>query len=144
MKMNPSLGCRCRREQTGSEKQWHGGLSHEKKNINFLGDLSYADNHPNHDNVRWDTWGRFVERNNAYEPWIWATGNHELDYAPELGEMEPFKPFRHRYHVPYKASGSTEPFWYSVKIASAHIIVLASYSAYGKYTPQYEWLEALM
>jgi len=47
------------------------------------------------------------------------------------GETEPFKPFKHRYHVPYKASGSTEPFWYSVKIASAHIIVLASYSAYG-------------
>lgn len=49
------------------------------------------------------------------------------------GETEPFKPFRHRYHVPYKASGSTEPFWYSVKIASAHIIVLASYSAYGNF-----------
>ncbi|CAJ1956961.1 unnamed protein product [Sphenostylis stenocarpa] len=108
----------------------------------FVGDLSYADDHPNHDNVRWDTWGRFVERSTAYQPWIWATGNHELDYAPELGETEPFKPFRHRYHAPYQASGSTEPFWYSVKIASAHIIVLASYSAYGKYTPQYEWLEA--
>ncbi|KAL9322311.1 hypothetical protein ACSQ67_010364 [Phaseolus vulgaris] len=115
---------------------------HKGQAVLFVGDLSYADNHPNHDNVRWDTWGRFVERNTAYQPWIWATGNHELDYAPELGETEPFKPFKHRYHVPYKASGSTEPFWYSVKIASAHIIVLASYSAYGKYTPQYEWLEA--
>ncbi|BAT95532.1 hypothetical protein LR48_Vigan02g125000 [Vigna angularis] len=66
-------------------------IESRKKNSNFLGDLSYADNHPNHDNVRWDTWGRFVERNNAYEPWIWATGNNELDYAPELvslGEEE--------------------------------------------------------
>ncbi|KOM39937.1 hypothetical protein LR48_Vigan04g013500 [Vigna angularis] len=27
MKTNPSLGCRCWREQTGSEKQWHGGWS---------------------------------------------------------------------------------------------------------------------
>ncbi|XP_074557026.1 purple acid phosphatase 2-like [Curcuma longa] len=57
------------------------------------------------------------------------------------GETEPFKPFRHRYHVPYKASGSTAPFWYSIKRGSAYIIVLASYSAFGKYTPQYRWLE---
>nr|KYP39952.1 Purple acid phosphatase 2 [Cajanus cajan] len=108
----------------------------------YVGDLSYADDHPNHDNVRWDTWGRFVERSTAYQPWIWTTGNHEIDYAPEIDEPEPFKPFRHRYQVPYKASGSTQPFWYSIKMASAHIIVLASYSAYGKYTPQYEWIKA--
>jgi len=57
---------------------------HKGQAVLFVGDLSYADNHPNHDNVRWDTWGRFVERNNAYQPWIWATGNHEIDYAPEL------------------------------------------------------------
>ncbi|XP_051147063.1 purple acid phosphatase 2-like [Andrographis paniculata] len=106
----------------------------------FVGDLSYADNYPNHDNVRWDTWGRFVERNAAYQPWIWTAGNHELDFAPEIDETEPFKPYTHRYHTPYKASGSTKPLWYSIKRASAYIIVLSSYSAYGKYTPQYEWL----
>ncbi|KAJ8767115.1 hypothetical protein K2173_013512 [Erythroxylum novogranatense] len=98
----------------------------------FVGDLSYADNYPNHDNVRWDTWGRFVERSVAYQPWIWTAGNHEIDFAPELGEMEPFKPYSH----------SSAPFWYSIKRASAYIIVLSSYSAYGKYTPQYKWLEA--
>uniref|UniRef100_A0A7N0T7D1 Purple acid phosphatase n=1 Tax=Kalanchoe fedtschenkoi TaxID=63787 RepID=A0A7N0T7D1_KALFE len=107
----------------------------------FLGDLSYADNHPNHDNVKWDTFGRFIERSAAYQPWIWTTGNHEIDYAPEIGETKPFKPFTHRYHTPYKASISTAPHWYSVKIGSAYIIVLSSYSAYGKYTPQTEWLE---
>ncbi|XP_062076851.1 purple acid phosphatase 2-like [Humulus lupulus] len=107
----------------------------------FVGDLSYADNYPNHDNVRWDTWGRFVERSVAYQPWIWTTGNHEIDFAPEIGETKPFKPFTKRYHVPYNASGSTAPFWYSIKRASAHIIVLSSYSAYGKYTPQNTWIE---
>ncbi|XP_072988090.1 purple acid phosphatase 2-like [Typha latifolia] len=122
-------------------------LSHYESNpkaeaVLFVGDLSYADNYLNHDNVRWDTWGRFVERSAAYQPWIWTAGNHEIDFAPEIGETEPFKPYRHRYHVPYKASGSTSPFWYSIKRASAYIIVLASYSAYGKYTPQYKWLEA--
>ncbi|KAL9675989.1 hypothetical protein QQ045_004200 [Rhodiola kirilowii] len=122
-------------------------LSHYQNNpasgqtMLFMGDLSYADNYPNHDNVRWDTWGRFVERSNAYQPWIWVTGNHEIDYAPHIGETKPFKPFTHRYHVPYKASNSTSLHWYSVKIASAHIIVLSSYSAYGKYTPQTVWLQ---
>lgn len=107
----------------------------------FVGDLSYADNYPNHDNVRWDTWGRFVERSVAYQPWIWTAGNHEIDFAPELGENKPFKPYTKRYHVPYRKSNSTAPFWYSIKRASAYIIVLSSYSAYGKYTPQYKWLE---
>ncbi|WJX21519.1 hypothetical protein P8452_10946 [Trifolium repens] len=122
-------------------------LSHYELNprkgqtVLFVGDLSYADNFPNHDNVRWDTWGRFVERSTAYQPWIWTVGNHEIDFAPEIGETKPFKPYSHRYYTPYKASQSTSPFWYSIKRASAHIVVLSSYSAYGKYTPQYKWLE---
>ncbi|KAL0338873.1 UNVERIFIED_CONTAM: Purple acid phosphatase 6 [Sesamum angustifolium] len=107
----------------------------------FVGDLSYADDHPFHDSNRWDSWGRFVEKSTAYQPWIWTAGNHELDLAPEIGENTPFKPFLHRYNVPYKASKSTSPLWYSIKRASAYIIVLSSYSAYGKYTPQYNWLE---
>ncbi|XP_038887332.1 purple acid phosphatase 2 [Benincasa hispida] len=115
---------------------------HKGKTVLFVGDLSYADNYPFHDNVRWDTWGRFTERSIAYQPWIWTAGNHEIDFVPEIGETEPFKPFTNRYHVPYKASESTAPFWYSIKRGPAYIIVLASYSAYGKYTPQYQWLEA--
>ncbi|KAK1271855.1 Purple acid phosphatase 2 [Acorus gramineus] len=121
-------------------------LSHYEANpkgqaVLFVGDLSYADNYPNHDNVRWDTWARFVERSVAYQPWIWTAGNHEIDFAPEIGETKPFKPYTHRYHTPYRASDSTSPLWYSIKRASAHIIVLSSYSAYGKYTPQFKWLE---
>ncbi|KVI10708.1 Iron/zinc purple acid phosphatase-like C-terminal domain-containing protein [Cynara cardunculus var. scolymus] len=111
------------------------------KTVLFVGDISYADNYPDHDNTRWDSWGRFAERNTAYQPWIWTAGNHEIDFAPEIGETEPFKPYTHRYQVPFEASQSTSPFWYSIKRASAYIIVLSSYSAYGKYTPQYEWLE---
>ncbi|GAB4837869.1 prolyl aminopeptidase [Ancistrocladus abbreviatus] len=123
-------------------------LTHYEKNpikgqtVLFVGDLSYADNYPNHDNVRWDTWGRFIERSVAHQPWIWTAGNHEIDFAPEIGETKPFKPYSHRYTTPYKASNSTEPFWYSIKRGPAYIIVLASYSAYGKYTPQFKWLEA--
>ncbi|KAJ0024511.1 hypothetical protein Pint_09041 [Pistacia integerrima] len=107
----------------------------------FVGDLSYADDYPLHDNTRWDTWGRFTERNVAYQPWIWTAGNHEIDFAPDLGEQKPFKPYTNRYHVPYEASLSTSPLWYSIKRASAYIIVMSSYSAFGKYTPQYRWLD---
>ncbi|PON52009.1 Acid phosphatase [Parasponia andersonii] len=106
----------------------------------FVVDLSYANDYSFHDNTRWDTWERFLERNAAYQPWIWTAGNHELDFAPELGESEPFKPYRSRFHVRYKASISSSPLWYSIKRASAHIIVLSSYSAFGKSTPQYKWL----
>ncbi|KAL8143820.1 hypothetical protein V2J09_016852 [Rumex salicifolius] len=106
-----------------------------------MGDLSYADHYHNHDNVRWDSWGRFIERNAAYQPWIWTAGNHEIDFVPEIGEKVPFKPYKHRYPTPYRDSDSTSPFWYSIKRGPAYIIVLSSYSAYGKYTPQYQWLE---
>ena len=50
----------------------------------YVGDLSYADAYPFHDNTRWDTWGRFIERNAAYQPWIWTAGNHEIDFVPEI------------------------------------------------------------
>ncbi|KAL3514699.1 hypothetical protein ACH5RR_027416 [Cinchona calisaya] len=105
----------------------------------YVGDLSYADNYPYHNNIRWDTWGRFIERSAAYQPWIWTAGNHELDFVPKIGEPKPFKPYTHRYFVPYRASDSTSPLWYSIRRASTHIIVMSSYSAFGKYTPQYKW-----
>ncbi|XP_028079088.1 purple acid phosphatase 5-like [Camellia sinensis] len=63
----------------------------------FAGDLSYADDHPNHDNTKWDTFGRFIEKSVAYQPWIWSAGNHEIDLASNLEETDPFKPYLHRY-----------------------------------------------
>ncbi|KAL6552770.1 prolyl aminopeptidase [Orobanche hederae] len=50
----------------------------------FVGDLSYADNYPIHDSVRWDAGAGFVERSVAYQPWLWTAGNHELEYVPEI------------------------------------------------------------
>lgn len=98
----------------------------------FVGDLSYADCYPNDDNTRWDTWGRFIERSAAFQPWIWTAGNHEIDFVPEIDEPKPFKPYKHCFFVPYEASHSTSPLWYSIKRASAYVIVMSSYSAYGK------------
>ncbi|KAK4746598.1 hypothetical protein SAY87_025635 [Trapa incisa] len=122
-------------------------LTHYEQNpqkgqtVLYVGDMSYADRYPHFDNVRWDTWGRFVERSAAYQPWIWTAGNHEIEFDPDIGETKPFKSYTNRFRVPYRASGSSAPFWYSVKRASAYIIVLASYSACGTYTPQYMWLQ---
>ncbi|KAJ7552022.1 hypothetical protein O6H91_06G038900 [Diphasiastrum complanatum] len=116
-------------------------LSSKGKTLLFVGDLSYADNYPFDYNVRWDTWGRLVEPSTAYQPWIWTAGNHEIEFRPDIGETVPFKPYAHRYHVPYLASNSTSHLWYAIKRASVHIIVLSSYSAYGKYTPQWVWLQ---
>lgn len=61
---------------------------HNGKTVLFVGDLSYADNYPFHDNVRWDTWGRFTERSTAYQPWIWTAGNHEIDFVPEIVSIQ--------------------------------------------------------
>ncbi|XP_074591277.1 phosphoenolpyruvate phosphatase-like isoform X1 [Curcuma longa] len=108
----------------------------------FVGDLSYADNYKHNDGIRWDSWGCLVEKSAAYQPWIWTTGNHEIEYRPDLGETTMFKAFLHRFSTPYKASQSSSPLWYAIRRASAHIIVLSSYSPFVKYTPQWHWLRA--
>ncbi|KAM3376970.1 purple acid phosphatase 2-like [Capsicum galapagoense] len=98
----------------------------------FVGDLSYADKYPNYDNNRWDTWGRFVERSNTYQPWIWTAGNHDVDFAPEISEPEPFKPYTHRYYpVPYKVSGSSSPL-----ICGTQSRELLHISSFYQHTPQ--------
>ncbi|XP_019703961.1 phosphoenolpyruvate phosphatase isoform X1 [Elaeis guineensis] len=106
----------------------------------FVGDLSYADRYEFNDGIRWDSWGRFVERSAAYQPWIWTAGNHEIEYRPDLGETFNFKAYKHRYATPYVASKSSSPLWYAVRRASVHIIVLSSYSPFVKYAPQWFWL----
>lgn len=60
-------------------------MSSGAKSVLFVGDLSYADRYKYHDvGVRWDSWGRFVEPSTAYQPWIWNTGNHEIEYMPYM------------------------------------------------------------
>ncbi|CAM6091265.1 unnamed protein product [Calypogeia fissa] len=119
-------------------------LSSSGQSLLYVGDLSYADDYPFDYNVRWDTWGRMVEPSTAYQAWIWTAGNHELEFNPTIGESVPFKPFTHRYHTPYAASNSTSPLFYAIRRGPATIIVLSSYSAYGKYTPQYVWLTGFL
>ncbi|KAG5594067.1 hypothetical protein H5410_035299 [Solanum commersonii] len=101
------------------------------KSVLFVGDLSYADRYQYNDvGVRWDTFGRLVEQSTAYQPWIWSAGNHEIEYFPSMGEEVPFRSFLSRYPTPYRASKSSNPLWYAIRRASAHIIVLSSYSPF--------------
>ncbi|KAJ8434981.1 hypothetical protein Cgig2_027824 [Carnegiea gigantea] len=99
----------------------------------------------------------------AYQPWLWSVGNHEIEYMPKMVRgscaIQVIPP---QIATPYKASESTNPLWYAVRRASAHIIVLSSYSPFGKasigaqlsvllllhgamdalkYSPQYRWLK---
>ncbi|KAJ4709073.1 Purple acid phosphatase [Melia azedarach] len=119
------------------EHYMHG----EGQTVLFVGDLSYADRYQFNDvGIRWDSWGRFVERSAAYQPWIWSAGNHEIEFMPYMEEVIPFKSYLYRYPTPYLASKSSNPLWYAIRRASAHIIVLSSYSPFVKYTPQWVWL----
>ncbi len=57
----------------------------EAQAVLFVGDLSYADRYKYNDvGIRWDSWGRFVERSAAYQPWMWSVGNHEIEYMPYM------------------------------------------------------------
>lgn len=62
-------------------------MESKAQTVLFVGDLSYADRYKYSDvGLRWDTWGRFVEKSTAYQPWIWNTGNHEIEYFPYMVE----------------------------------------------------------
>jgi hypothetical protein len=57
----------------------------------YVGDLSYADRYAYNDvGIRWDSWGRFIERSTAYQPWIWSAGNHEIEYMPNMVLLQNF------------------------------------------------------
>jgi len=49
-----------------------------------VGDLSYADTYPFDYQVRWDTWSRLIEGSAAYQPWIWTSGNHDIEFLPQV------------------------------------------------------------
>ncbi|KAJ4823874.1 prolyl aminopeptidase [Turnera subulata] len=101
----------------------------------FVGDLSYADAYPFHDNRRWDTWGRFIERSAAYQPWIWTAGNHEIDFLPEIILSAFTNQLLSCFRVnPYHLSVTSTGFMSRIKLQIVHL-------HFGKYTPQYKWLE---
>ncbi|PWA85512.1 Iron/zinc purple acid phosphatase-like C-terminal domain-containing protein [Artemisia annua] len=78
-----------------------------------VGDLSYADRYQYHDmGVRWDTL---------------AVLSKKIVKKLKLFRLNRYL---YRYTTPYDASESSNPLWYAVRRASAHIIVLYSYSPF--------------
>ncbi|CAN6714368.1 unnamed protein product [Malus baccata var. baccata] len=59
----------------------------------FLGELSYADDHSNHDQVKWDTFGRFIERNKYTPQYQWL--EQEL---PKVNRSETAWLIAYNYH----------------------------------------------
>lgn len=87
--MNPNGALICVAGDLGQTYNSLSTLEHYMQSpgqtVLFVGDLSYADRYQYTDvGLRWDTWGQFVERSAAYQPWIWAAGNHEIEYMPYM------------------------------------------------------------
>lgn len=97
----------------------------------WAGDLSYADGFI----PRWDSFGILFEPLGARVPVMFCPGNHEA------GSAEAYKSFNVRYPMPYQASGSTNPNYWSRNIGPMHVISLDSYSATGPTSVMYRWLE---
>ncbi|KAG8491675.1 hypothetical protein CXB51_014962 [Gossypium anomalum] len=100
----------------------------------FVGDLSYADRYQyNEVGIRWEH-GVALLRKVLHI----ILGYEHLERVQD--EVVPFKSYLQRYPTPHLSCKSSSPMWYAIRRASAHIIVLSSYSPFVKYTPQYEWL----
>lgn len=83
-------------------------------------------------------------------PATFSIGNHEL----QLGDVPNCQPGvgdgrckglaydkRIATTLPYNASGSTTPYWYSVNIGPIHMISLSFEHAYEQGSPQWTWLQ---
>ncbi|KAL4856311.1 Purple acid phosphatase 18 [Chlorella vulgaris] len=101
--------------------------------IILTGDLSYADGYQ----PRWDAWGRMVAPFTSRQPWHYCVGNHEIELTDG---REDFLSYLTRFHFPYRSCGSESKLYYSYEEAGAHIVMLGSYVAYDRASPQYAWL----
>ncbi|KAH9542938.1 hypothetical protein CY35_13G035400 [Sphagnum magellanicum] len=102
----------------------------------FAGDLSYAD----YFQQKWDSFGQMMSPYAHYRPWMVTEGNHEMEYIPLLAPS--FRSYNTRWDMPYAESGSTSNLYYSFDVASAHVLMLGSYTNFGVGSEQYNWLLA--
>jgi len=113
-------------------------LLREMNNSNYRiiihsGDISYA----NGKEPIWDDYFNMVEPVSSLVPWQTAPGNHEQERKSN------FLAYRHRYSMPWKESGSSEPnMWHSFDYENAHFIALNSeVDDYNTSSKQYKWLQ---
>ncbi|KAK9833911.1 hypothetical protein WJX74_009703 [Apatococcus lobatus] len=106
-----------------------------------IGDFVYADNYTPNAANRWDGWYRYLQQLLSYGPMIAVEGNHEIE--TQLDGTQ-FAAYKARYGNDVTAlGGSGSPFYFSVNVPGAHIVVLAAYGAdYSVGSAQYNWLQA--
>lgn len=120
----------------------------------MAGDLSYADSawNPNFLNktnwtcnqIRWDSWGRFIQPLAATLPMMVLAGNHEVELevgARPPATLIPFLAFQKRFKMPSESCGATNGnLYYSFDVASVHVVMLNSYMAFNSTSDQFAWL----
>eukprot|EP00051_Salpingoeca_urceolata_P011373 m.140795 g.140795 ORF g.140795 m.140795 type:complete len:450 (-) comp17094_c1_seq1:30-1379(-) len=116
----------------------------------LAGDLSYADSawdpvalKRNCTQKRWDSWGEFVQPLAANQPIMVLPGNHEVEQqGPPPATQEQFLAFQKRFRMPSEECGATAGnLYYSLDVASAHIIMLNSYMPFNSSSDQFAWVK---
>ncbi|KAE9590840.1 putative Acid phosphatase [Lupinus albus] len=109
-----------------------------KSNYDMLllpGDLAYSYIFQ----ILWDSFGHLVDPLASRRPWMVTQGNHEVEKIPLL-HREPFTAYNARWRMPYEESGSDSNLYYSFDVAGVHVIMLGSYTDFGRESKQYKWL----
>jgi predicted phosphodiesterase len=101
-----------------------------------VGDISYSDGYE----VLADAFSRKIEPVAAYAPYMTVQGNHEGFYD--------FTPYITRFPMPFAASASSSPLWYSFNYGAIHFVAFNTEGPFGlepvrvtPSSPQYQWLE---
>lgn len=111
--------------------------------ILHAGDLSYSDDDQLKYGAKadreWDTYQALIEPLSSGMPWHTTVGNHEIE-----NPFDPFVAYQARYRMPFDASNPLQQgsLWWSMNVASAHIVFLSSYSPFEEGSDQFQWLTA--
>ena len=110
--------------------------------ILHAGDLSYSDDDEDKYGAKadaeWRTYQNMIQPLSARIPWHTAPGNHEIE-----NPFNPFVSYKARYRMPFNASDALQEgsLWWSMSVASAHIVFLSSFSDFSASSSQYKWLQ---
>eukprot|EP00850_Spirogloea_muscicola_P008691 SM000047S16830 [mRNA] locus=s47:175769:179279:- [translate_table: standard] len=126
-------------QTTNSSSTYDKTIAGEPDVVLFAADLWYADNYGppcakfNGSNV--PSGPNTLVARDRWQPTAFTAGNHELETVPQWNaSATPFMAYRNR--IP-RFRQTPAPFVYSFDAGLVHVI--ASYEAFTKYTPQYNW-----
>jgi hypothetical protein len=100
--------------------------------------------------LRWDSWGRLVEKTFAYYPTTFVAGNHELEIVPSWNTLAVFTAYNARIppHIadtqvynPAFSSIPQAPHFYSINIGQVHVLAMGSYDYFQKYSDQWNFVQ---